>query len=294
MAALSGGHGATDFASGSVPALLPFFTDKFDLSYTLTAALMLVLLVSSSLLQPLFGLWSDRRGALWLLPVGLALAGVGVGLAAVAPSYWLLLVLVFVAGIGIAAFHPEGAKFATYISGRKRASGMSLFNIGGNTGYALGPIVVTPLVLWLGLGPGGLLACVPVLVTAVLVLGVLPYLAARRPHRRRWPPARPRPRTTSRAMVLLAGVIGLRSVAWFGLITFVPLWAVSLGDSEADGQPPPLADAPLRRGRDAAARPGRRPHRPAADAPRHAGAARAADRRLRPRRRHRGRRLPRS
>ena len=62
MAALSGGHGATDFASGSVPALLPFFTDKFDLSYTLTAALMLVLLVSSSLLQPLFGLWSDRRG----------------------------------------------------------------------------------------------------------------------------------------------------------------------------------------------------------------------------------------
>ena len=63
--------------------------------------------------------------------------------------------LVFLSGIGIAAFHPEGAKFATFASGRKRASGMSLFNIGGNTGYALGPIVVTPLVLWLGLGTGG-------------------------------------------------------------------------------------------------------------------------------------------
>jgi MFS transporter, FSR family, fosmidomycin resistance protein len=234
MAVLSGGHGATDFASGSVPALLPFFTDKFDLSYTLTAALMLVLLVSSSLLQPLFGLWSDRRGALWLLPVGLAFAGVGVGLAAVAPSYWLVLFLVFVAGIGVAAYHPEGAKLAAYVSGRKRASGMSLFNIGGNTGYALGPIVVTPLVLWLGLGPGGLLASVPVLVAAVLVLGVLPYLATRKPHGE----------ATQRAaaaeddvwaMVLLAAVIGLRSVAWFGLITFVPLWAVSLGDSEAEG-----------------------------------------------------------
>jgi len=234
MAALSGGHGATDFASGSVPALLPFFTDKFDLSYTLTAALMLVLLVSSSLLQPLFGLWSDRRGALWLLPVGLVLAGFGVGLAAVAPSYWLLLLLVFVAGIGVAAFHPEGAKFATYVSGRKRASGMSLFNIGGNTGYALGPIVVTPLVLWLGLGPGGLLACVPVLVAAILVLAVLPYLAARRPHGEATERASAA-EDDVRAMILLAAVIGLRSVAWFGLITFVPLWAVSLGDSEAEG-----------------------------------------------------------
>ena len=162
MSVLSCGHLATDFASGSVPALLPFLTVEFDLSYTLTAVLMLAVLVSSSLMQPLFGLWSDRRGALWLLPAGLALAGAGIGLAAVAPSYGVLLVLVFISGIGIAAYHPEGAKFAVFLSGRKRASGMSLFNIGGNLGYALGPIVVTPLVLWLGLGPGGLLAAVPV------------------------------------------------------------------------------------------------------------------------------------
>ena len=113
------------------------------------------------MVQPLFGLWSDRRGALWLLPAGLALAGGGLGLAAVAPSYPVLLALIFIAGIGIAAFHPEGAKFAVFLSGKKRASGMSLFNIGGNLGYALGPIIVTPLVLWLGLGPGGLLAVGP-------------------------------------------------------------------------------------------------------------------------------------
>src|SRR5215831_11523028 len=112
MAVLSGGHCATDFASGSVPALLPFFTDKFDLSYTLTATVMLVVLVSSSLIQPLFGLWSDRRGALWLLPGGVALAGIGTGLGAVAPTCPLVVVLFFAAGVGIAAYHPEGAKFA--------------------------------------------------------------------------------------------------------------------------------------------------------------------------------------
>jgi len=183
MSVLSSGHLATDFASGSVPALLPFFAVKFDLSYTLTAVLILAALVSSSLMQPLFGLWSDRRGALWLLPAGLALAGMGVGLAAVAPSYPLLVLLIFLAGIGIAAFHPEGAKFAVFMSGKKRASGMSLFNIGGNLGYALGPIIVTPLVLWLGLGPGGLVAAIPVVIASVAVLGALPYLSRQRPER---------------------------------------------------------------------------------------------------------------
>jgi FSR family fosmidomycin resistance protein-like MFS transporter len=234
MSVLSGGHLATDFASGAVPALLPFFTVEFDLSYTLTALLILAALISSSVVQPLFGLWSDRRGALWLLPAGLALAGGGLGLAAVAPSYPVLLALIFIAGIGIAAFHPEGAKFAVFLSGRKRASGMSLFNIGGNLGYALGPIIVTPLVLWLGLGPGGLLASVPVIIASVAVLGALPYLARQRPQHaagRRDAGAK----DDVRAMVILAGVIGLRSVAWFTLIAFVPLWAVSQGDTEAEG-----------------------------------------------------------
>ena len=196
---------------------------------------MLAALASSSLTQPLFGLWSDKRGALWLLPAGIGLAGVGIGLAAVAPSYGVLVILIFLSGLGIAAFHPEGAKFAVFASGRKRASGMSLFNIGGNMGYALGPIIVTPLVLWLGLGPGG-----------------APRVDSRARRRRRRPPVAPVPRRVCvrnrgrtgssaagtddvRAMVILGGVIGLRSVAWFGLLTFVPLWVVSLGNSEADG-----------------------------------------------------------
>jgi MFS transporter, FSR family, fosmidomycin resistance protein len=234
MALLSGGHCATDFASGAVPALLPFLTEKFDLSYTLTAVVMLVVLVSSSVMQPLFGLWSDRRGALWLLPGGVAIAALGIGLAAWAPSYWLVVGFVFVAGVGVAAYHPEGAKLAVYVSGRKRASGMSLFNIGGNTGYALGPIVVTAFVVSLGIGWGGVIASVPVLVVAGVLLLNLPYLAGREPSRA----ARDQAAEASddvRAMLVLTAVIGFRSVAWFGLLTFVPLWIVSLGHSKAQG-----------------------------------------------------------
>src|SRR6184192_4014077 len=117
MALLSMGHLATDFANGALPAMIPFLKDRFSLSYTLVAVLVLASQASSSLIQPVFGLWSDRRGALWLMPAGVALAGIGIGLAAAAPSYGLAVVLVLVSGVGVAAFHPEGSKFAAYTSG---------------------------------------------------------------------------------------------------------------------------------------------------------------------------------
>jgi MFS transporter, FSR family, fosmidomycin resistance protein len=232
MLVLASGHLGTDLASGALPALLPFLVDRFDLSYTLAAVAMLASTVSSSVVQPLFGLWSDRRGAFWLLPGGVALAGIGIALAAAAPSYWLVLVLVVVSGLGIAAYHPEGSKFAAYVSGRRRASGMSAFSIGGNVGFALGPVIATPLVLAFGL-EGGLLLALPGLVIAAVILREARYL-------RGFVPTEQHARETAGddrrgALGLLLGVIAFRSLAWFGLVTFVPLWAVSLGRSEAHG-----------------------------------------------------------
>jgi MFS transporter, FSR family, fosmidomycin resistance protein len=250
MAVLATGHLGTDLASGALPALLPFLVTRFDLSYTLAAVLMLASTVSSSVVQPLFGLWSDRRGAIWLLPGGVALAGVGIALAAAAPAYWLVVALVVLSGLGIAAYHPEGSKFAAYVSGRRRASGMSAFSIGGNVGFAMGPVLATPLVLAFGL-EGGLLLALPCLAIAALMLAEARYLRGFAPARS----ARPRQRTGGggsgepggspddpaespdrwRPLTLLLGVVAFRSLAWFGLVTFVPLWAVSLGRSEAYG-----------------------------------------------------------
>jgi FSR family fosmidomycin resistance protein-like MFS transporter len=232
MAALSGGHLAVDFASGSVPALIPFLTERFRLSYALAAMLLLAATVSSSLVQPLFGLWSDRRGALWLIPGGAMLAAVGVGGAAVSPAYPLVVLLVLVGGFGVAAFHPEGAKFASYASGRKRASGMSYFNIGGNTGYALGAFVTGQLVVWLGL-VGGLLAMIPVALASLGLARVVPQLAGLESEA--GATGHEGGRERPRAMALLGAVIVLRSVAWFTLLAFVPLWIVSLGHSKAAG-----------------------------------------------------------
>src|SRR5215216_2273507 len=232
MAALSAGHLATDFANGSLPALLPFLVERFSLNYVLAATLMLSSTVSSSVIQPLFGLWSDRRGAMWLLPAGVALAGVGIALAADAPSFWLVLLLVLISGVGSAAYHPEGSKFAGFVSGRKRASGMAWFSIGGNLGYAFGPIATTVVVAAFDLR-GGLILAAPALLVAVAFLVAAPYLRGFAPERGA---ARRAVGDDDRfAMKLLLGVIGLRSVAWFGLITFVPLWEVSLGHSKSHG-----------------------------------------------------------
>src|SRR5256714_1276530 len=169
MAVLSLGHGAVDFSGGALPALLPFLVDKFDLSYTLAAVVILVSALSGSVIQPVFGLWSDRRGAVLLLPTGVAIGGIGIALASAAPPYWLVILFVVGSGIGTAAYHPEGSKFAAYVSGRRRASGMSLFSVGGNVGYGLGAVATTPIVIWLGL-KGGLLLAVPCLVGGGLLL----------------------------------------------------------------------------------------------------------------------------
>ena len=232
MALLSSGHFATDFANGALPALLPFLRDRFSLSYTAVGAVVLASQASSSLIQPLFGLWSDRRGAMWLLSGGVALGGIGIALAADAPAYWLVLLLVLAAGVGSAAYHPEGSKFAGFVSGRKRASGMAWFSIGGNLGFALGPVATTALVAAFGLR-GGLLLALPSIAVAFALLTTTPYLRAFVPqagvaHARAG-------ENDPFAMKLLLGVIALRSVAWFGLITFVPLWEVSLGHSTAHG-----------------------------------------------------------
>ena len=232
IAALSAGHFATDFSNGALPALLPFLVQRFDLSYTEVGALMLVSALASSIIQPLFGLWSDRRGAVWLLPAGVALAGIGMGLAAASSAYWACLAFVTVSGIGTAAYHPEGSKFAAYVSGNRRASGMSLFSIGGNLGVALGALSTAPLLLVLG-REGGLLLAVPSLVVTAVLLASMAYLAGFAPEPTSTRPAVGEDRPG--ALALLLGVIALRSAGWFGLLTFVPLWAVSIGHSKAYG-----------------------------------------------------------
>ncbi|HXV35443.1 MAG TPA: MFS transporter [Gaiellaceae bacterium] len=235
MAALSSGHLATDLAQGSLPALLPFLTTKFDLTYTMVGALVLAATISSSLIQPAFGFWSDARGALWLLPAGVVVAGLGIAFASLAPSYALVMLGVLVSGLGVAAYHPEGSKFASFVSGSRRASGMSLFSVGGNIGFALGPLVASFFVITLGLGlEGGVFVAVPGLIVATMLVVALPHLA------RFAPDSVAQSRRIAagndwRGTGMLLAIVGLRSLAHMGLFTFIPLYEVSRGNGVAHG-----------------------------------------------------------
>ena len=194
--------------------------------------LILASTLSASIVQPLFGLWSDARGAVWLLPAGVAVGGIGMAIAADAPQYWLVVLFVIVSGLGTAAYHPEGSKFAAYTSGRKRASGMSLFSVGGNLGYGLGALVVTPIIVALGLR-GAWFLIVPAVAVAALLLASTRYLLGFVPDgEARLARAG---ENDIRSLVILLTVITFRSLAWFGLITFVPLYEVSLGHSKSYG-----------------------------------------------------------
>lgn len=225
MAVLSGGHLFTDIGQGAIPALLPFLIVREHLNYASGAALVLAVTISSSVIQPLFGHFSDRRSLPWLMPLGPALSGIGVALIGISPSYAFTVATVLLSGVGVAAFHPEGSRFANYVSGSRRSSGMSLFSVGGNIGFALGPVLVTPLVLALGL-PGTLFVLIPTSLMAVVLIHELPHLQTFRTDLHAGRVRRARTPAAWGPFVMLGAVIALRSFVYFGFVTFIPLYFV--------------------------------------------------------------------
>jgi FSR family fosmidomycin resistance protein-like MFS transporter len=225
MAVLSAGHLFTDVGQGSIPALLPFLIVRDHLSYAGASALILAATISSSVIQPLFGHISDRRSLPWLMPLGPILGGIGVGLAGLAPSYGLTFAAVVLSGIGVAAFHPEGSRFANYVSGARRSSGMSLFSVGGNVGFALGPALVTPLVLAFGLS-GTLLVIIPTSVMGLVLTHELPRLKTFRVDLKQGTAATGSGTDAWGPFALLGAVIALRSFVYFGFVTFIPLYFI--------------------------------------------------------------------
>src|SRR3954466_7850712 len=176
--ALAAGHRRADLCQGSVPALIPFLIAERGYSYGAAGVLLLAVTVGSSIIQPLFGAVSDRLSMWWLMPAGVALAAIGIAGAGVAPNFALTAAAVGIGGLGVAAFHPEGARYANYASGARRGTGMSLFSVGGNTGFALAPILITPAVLIIGLAGTLLVAILPAICAVALAFEV-PHLRER-------------------------------------------------------------------------------------------------------------------
>jgi MFS transporter, FSR family, fosmidomycin resistance protein len=233
---LSAGHLFADLSQGAVPALLPFFVVEYQLSYQQAALLVFAATAASSVVQPLFGHLSDRVRANWLVPAGVFLAALGLAGTGLTRNYWLIALMLMISGLGVAAFHPEAARSMNAAAGPRKATGMSLFSMGGSAGFALGPLLTTSLMLWFGVR-GAVLLFVPGLCMAALLFvrrHNLPQL--RLPDRPGTPGAPARLPDHWRPFFRLVGAIVFRSVLFFGFNTFLALyWIDTLGQSQAAG-----------------------------------------------------------
>jgi len=238
IALLSACHFSDDINQGVVPAMLPFLIAAYHLTYAAAAGLVLAQTLFSSVAQPLFGLLADRRSSPWLIPIGLSFAGLGVALTGLTHSYVMIFAAVAASGMGISAFHPEAARRVRYLGGARAATSMSLFTVGGMAGFAAGPLLITPTLIALGTR-GAILLALPVLLMSLTVTYQLPRIAAERIARPGAAAAHPAAIGGGEqwsAFARLTTVVMLRSIVFFGLNTFIPLyWSHVLHGSKAGG-----------------------------------------------------------
>ncbi|HLR09858.1 MAG TPA: MFS transporter [Sporosarcina sp.] len=141
MFAIGAVHLLNDSLQAVVPAMFPILEQSMGLTFTQLGIIAFVLNMTSSVLQPVVGFLSDRKPKPYALPIGMSLSLIGITGLAFAPQYWMILLFVVCLGFGSAVFHPEGSRVSFMSAGNKRGLSQSIFQVGGNTGQALAPLI---------------------------------------------------------------------------------------------------------------------------------------------------------
>jgi FSR family fosmidomycin resistance protein-like MFS transporter len=219
------GHICTDINQGALPALLPFLVLHKDISYASAAGLIFAANSMSSFIQPLFGYLGDRVSWPWLMGLGSCLAGGGLALVGFLDSYWAIFAAVTVSGIGVALFHPEGGRMANLAAGENKGAGIALFAVGGNIGFALGPIITSIALAVLGL-KGTIVFLLPALSMAMAVLVSLKNLSRISSESQNKKPdgKQSQEKDDWKSFFKVSACITSRSVVTYGLTTFIPLY----------------------------------------------------------------------
>lgn len=251
------GHLSCDLNGGALPASLPYIRSACGLDYQATGGLMLAYSCLSSMIQPLFGLLADRHNKPWFIPVGILMGGFGLAFVGFLTNYWAIFAGIAICGVGSAFFHPEGARFANKFAGHSKGAGLSIFSIGGNSGYMLGPIIIAAVV-----GPLGLHGMAVFALIALLAAGILFFkISAMAPLPRETDnaalekaaasaadpntaagdelaetSAEPAGANDWRQFSLLIFIVVSRSIIFAGCNTFIPLyWVSQFGQPAAAG-----------------------------------------------------------
>lgn len=224
--ALTLGHTCADLCSGALWALLPFLVVERHYSYAAVGVFALMISVTHALFQPLIGAQSDRWETIRLITAGLLFTALGIGVVGFVHSFPLTLLAAALCSVGVAAYHPDGARWARRAAGARITVDMSVYSVGGGVGYALGPLAVAAVLTPLGLHGTVVIALVP-LVAAVVVVVSLRRFRAGPVHA-----AAPTRHMESlacewRPFFLFAAMFALASGVATGLLTYVPLYLVN-------------------------------------------------------------------
>ncbi|HEV3106017.1 MAG TPA: MFS transporter [Trinickia sp.] len=147
LGAISFSHLLNDMIQSLILAIYPMLKANFSLTFAQIGLITLTYQITASLLQPLVGLYTDKRPQPYSLPVGMGFTLSGLVLMSVAPSFAVLLVAAALVGCGSSVFHPESSRVARMASGGRYGLAQSLFQVGGNAGSALGPLLAALVII---------------------------------------------------------------------------------------------------------------------------------------------------
>ena len=150
LGAISASHLVNDMMQSLILAIYPILKGSFDLSFGQIGLITLTYQLTASLFQPVVGLYTDRRPTPWSLPLGMCFTLAGLVALAWAPSYAVVLLAAALVGTGSAIFHPESSRVARMASGGRHGLAQSVFQVGGNTGSALGPLLAAAFIVPFG------------------------------------------------------------------------------------------------------------------------------------------------
>jgi FSR family fosmidomycin resistance protein-like MFS transporter len=150
LLALSFSHLINDTIQSLIPAIYPLVKDSLRLNFTQVGLITLTYQMSASILQPLVGLYTDKRPQPYSLAIGMGFTLLGLVCLSLSHSFALVLASVALVGVGSAIFHPEASRLAYMASGGKHGMAQSLFQVGGNAGSSLGPLLAALIIVPLG------------------------------------------------------------------------------------------------------------------------------------------------
>ena len=215
LAAISGSHLVNDMMQSLILALYPIFKGQFHLSFAQVGLITLTYQLTASLFQPLIGLRTDRRPAPYSLPMGMASTLCGLLLLAYAPNFATVLAAAMLVGIGSAIFHPESSRIARLASGGRHGLSQSIFQLGGNAGTAIGPLLAAAVIVPNGQRSVAWFGC-----AALLGIGLLCYVGRWYQQHLLAVAASPKPRAAVGAARLPS-----RTVAWVIAVLLVLIFS---------------------------------------------------------------------